>query len=338
MYGKGDIVWVEENSHPYKCIVTDSNDDSIQIHFVRFNKRFDFWIQRSDPRITANPPTSTDIPNLSCSQPAGTATGSAVETRSSRKRRNSDSGVNLEDNRERKRSHVESPQDTTQNDGSNTQGEQTNGEVLTGQQQGRGVGAIGTSALDGSEAAVTPAMSSTTSPAIAVTEPSPSPSPVEDPVAGAAQEGTLVESIRAERMCALCSCTVSTVVVECVLCMACFHPEQMCVGVEDAVIRELISGRGAISYTCCACRGRRPQVEGHGQSGVVTQMLGIMGAVVSEVRKLTAKSACSVDMEVSGGSGSDVATVRQTIDSQRPTQGRAISGEIRCKSLPSLVT
>ena len=322
MYGKGDIVWVEENSHPYKCKVTDTNVDSIQVHFIRFNKKFDFWIKRDDPRITANPSISTELPIISSSQPAGTATGLAVETRSSRKRRNSDSEVNMEDNRVRKRSHVESFQISALNDVNISHDE------LSGGQHDNGSGANGTADLEGTEAAM-PTSDSPTSPATTVLESSLSPSPVEVPVAGAAHEGTPVEPILAERVCALCSCTVGSVVVKCELCMACFHPEQLCVGVGDAVIRELLSGRGAINYTCCACRGRRSQVEGHGQSDVVTQMLGIMGAVVSEVRKLSAKSASSVDREASNVTGPAVGTVQGSIDSRRPVQGRAISGEIR---------
>ena len=326
MYSKGDFVYVEENSHHYKCKVTDVNDNAIQVHFIRFNKKFDFWIQCDNPRITANAPVPEIIPSISCSQPASTATGLAVETRSSKRRRNSDSEVNLEDNpKNRKRSHVETQQDGTSTDQNHDQHDETVGAELDNVLQDN---RAGQSALQQREGSLVPDASATpqTPPSNVCEPPQHISSPVEIPVAGVAHMDTPIDPIPAVLLCALCSCAVGPVVVKCVVCQDCFHAERMCVGVEEAVIRELVSGRGAISYTCCGCRGKTSQENGTTQVGMVTQMLGIMGAVVSEVRKLTNTPAAG-----------EVAQIRQPTsaenfrrpDIQQPGQGRTISNEVR---------
>ena len=138
---------------------------------------------------------------------------------------------------------------------------------------------------------------------------------------------TPIESIPVVYLCALCLSAVGPVVVECVACQDYFHAEQMCVGVEEAVIRELVSGRGAINYSCCGCRGKSAHENGATQVGMITQMLSIMGAVVSEVRKLTNTPATG---EVAHSSPSPtIAENNRRPDMQQPVQGRTISNEVR---------
>ena len=47
----GDNIYVLEDGKPYKCKVVGKRDDSIEVHFIRFKKRYDEWINLDSDRI-----------------------------------------------------------------------------------------------------------------------------------------------------------------------------------------------------------------------------------------------------------------------------------------------
>ena len=47
----GDNIYVLEDGKPYKCKVVGKRNDSIEVHFIRFKKRYDEWINLDSDRI-----------------------------------------------------------------------------------------------------------------------------------------------------------------------------------------------------------------------------------------------------------------------------------------------
>ena len=47
----GDNIYVLEDGKPYKCKVVGKRDDGIEVHFIRFKKRYDEWINLDSDRI-----------------------------------------------------------------------------------------------------------------------------------------------------------------------------------------------------------------------------------------------------------------------------------------------
>ena len=47
----GDNIYVLEDGKPYKCKVVGKRHDSIKVHFIRFKKRYDEWINLDRDRI-----------------------------------------------------------------------------------------------------------------------------------------------------------------------------------------------------------------------------------------------------------------------------------------------
>ena len=63
----------------------------------------------------------------------------------------------------------------------------------------------------------------------------------------------------------------------------------MCLGVERSIIEVLLQENSALSYRCCRCRVSPGRLGSSQDGGGLTQVLSIIGGLVSEVRKLTEK-------------------------------------------------
>ena len=118
----------------------------------------------------------------------------------------------------------------------------------------------------------------------------PIPSPVTVPVAvsGTVSPGLSGASRTDASKCALCFSLIGgRSTVGCGDCNKVFHADRLCLGVDQPVIDVLLGGDScAVKYVCCSCRAS-PKCGVSGEVGGFSQMLNIIGGLVSDMRKLT---------------------------------------------------
>lgn len=277
MYEIDDIIWVRENSIPYKCkVVAKRNEGSeIKVHFVRFKDKYDIWLETDSPRIVDPPQTE----HISSSQPSTSARTDAQANR--RKRRHSASELDGEDRNSRKRSHIEvnNPQGPSQ-------------PTVAGDLDGV-ISSVGGGMDDGVNdpgLPIQPEVFTT----VAALDTNTNLSPMNNPVAAAGTDNTVSpDSLRGlTPSCSLCQMVVSGRVVECGGCHSVFHPAVSCLGVGQSVVNVLIGTESsAIRYFCCVCRGRDnsalPVEQATGGQTATLQILTMIGSLVADVKKLS---------------------------------------------------
>ena len=110
-----------------------------------------------------------------------------------------------------------------------------------------------------------------------------------------------------------------------------FHPDRLCLGVEQDVIDVLLrDSQGAVRYVCCGCRSGvgTDRSLGSGQSAF-KQLLSIVGGLVAEVKELTETIGSmrgNGSDNVSTRQHSQVASVGAVADS---LNGQSVMGEVR---------
>ena len=118
--------------------------------------------------------------------------------------------------------------------------------------------------------------------------PPPHQSPSDLPEAGVGPVDPMapIPNLNPTVKCGLCRLPVDRAGVECHGCKAHFHPDGLCLGVDEDVIRVLRSERsGAISYHCCNCRFSDPAV-----GGGFPQLTKIVGELVKAVKSRVSDS------------------------------------------------
>ena len=271
MYSVGNILWVLENSVPYKSKVVEVKEDpgSIKVHFVGYNAKFDTWLLFDSPRIV-DPPSQ----ELSLSQPSVSARGG----KQTKKRSLSASGIDGSDSaRLRKRSHVEV-----------SESEQPNQEQ---------------NAATESRPDAFQFWSSRDSAAAA-----PTVSPVNVPVAAL---GTVspTSSVGGRALsCTLCSMELgSGGTVKCGGCPSIFHAAVSCLGVEQPAVQALLDVKsGAIRYFCCICRQKASSDPGGSDMGgqaAMQQILTMIGSLVADFNKLADKVNRNADSQNKNSEG-----------------------------------
>ena len=91
------------------------------------------------------------------------------------------------------------------------------------------------------------------------------------------------------KCCGFCDLPLSSLYVVCSGCQKFFHPDTLCMGVEDNVIAVLLDDKvGAINFCCCECRMVSAEDRGPVKdvSAGYAQLLRVVGCLVSEVRNL----------------------------------------------------
>ena len=79
--------------------------------------------------------------------------------------------------------------------------------------------------------------------------------------------------------------------IVCGECGSGFHPERLCLGVDQDVIDVLLrDNQGAVRYICCGCRsGSSVDSSVGGEQSAFKQLLSIVGGLVGEVKELTGR-------------------------------------------------
>ena len=91
-------------------------------------------------------------------------------------------------------------------------------------------------------------------------------------------------TVTCSKYCGLCGLKVSGTFVTCQGCYRPFHADSLCLGVSHDVARVLLEEKsGALSYNCCICRNKSARDVGT-DSGAFSQMMVIVGSLVSEVK------------------------------------------------------
>ena len=79
----------------------------------------------------------------------------------------------------------------------------------------------------------------------------------------------LGQSVACVVNCKLCLLPITGRVVECEGCKAGFHPDTLCLGIEDSEISVLLDNiNGALVYECCLCMSSKS-----GATGAFSQLL-----------------------------------------------------------------
>ena len=118
--------------------------------------------------------------------------------------------------------------------------------------------------------------------------------------------------------------------VACEKCSKKFHAEERCLGVNNTVIEALLIENSAISYNCCVCRG-----SSNNFNGSMGQVMGIIGSLVSDMRKVMAEISLRTGNAHSHNNSVDASNVAghsisETASNQMPFRpGNAIMNEIR---------
>ena len=105
-------------------------------------------------------------------------------------------------------------------------------------------------------------------------------------------------------MCALCSSEIGESAIRCGGCSRQFHPDLLCLGVSESIIRALLEATdGSITYKCCRCRvnigdGGVPSI-----GEAMNQVLSIIGGLVAHVRS-TSNDLVVMRKSISRGGGS----------------------------------
>ena len=275
MYEIDSVIWVRENSVPYKCkVVARRNEGSeIKVHFIRYNEKFDTWLQADSPRIV-DPPQKELI---SSSQPSASARTDAKAN--GRKRRHSASELDGENRNTRKKSHIE----VNDQQGSSQQLDVGAMDGLTS----AGAGGI----ANAGQPDVFTSVAATTS-----LDTSISLSPMNNPVTVSGTDSTVspVPLRGPTPSCSLCRLEVHSRVVDCGGCQSVFHPAVSCLGVSQSVLNVLLGTESsAIRYLCCVCRDRDnsplPSGQGTGGQTATLQILTMIGSLVADVKKLSEK-------------------------------------------------
>ena len=277
MFEIDDIIWVRENSIPYKCkVVAKRNEGSeIKVHFVRFKEKYDIWLATDSPRIVDPPQTEP----ISSSQPSTSARPDAEANR--RKRRHSTSELDGEDRNSRKKSHIEvtDPQGSSQ---------LTDAGVLD--RMISSVDGRGGAGVDDTGPPIQPDVFAS----LAVLDTNANLSPMNNPVAVTGTDSTVSpNSLRGSTpSCSLCHMVVNGQVVKCGGCQGLFHPAVSCLGVGQSVVNVLIGDESsAIRYFCCVCRDRDnsalPAEQATGGQTATLQILTMIGSLVADVKKLS---------------------------------------------------
>ena len=114
--------------------------------------------------------------------------------------------------------------------------------------------------------------------------------------------------------------------VSCGDCGSGFHSDSLCLGVNQSIIDVLLQDESAVSYRCCRCRGKPGRTSSSQDNGVVSQMMGIIGSLVAEVRKLADSVAC---IRSTRGGGGDLPSPEVSENRPVPLAGNTVMSEVR---------
>ena len=293
----GDEIWVLEDNKPYSCKVIDKRNGRLELHFKQWNKRYDIWIEEDSSRIVDGP----DV--LVCDD----SQVSVQPTEAKNKRgRDDDETDDVESSGYNMRKRPSLASDVV---GGSSKSLPASSAVNLPLTRDPSVDLTG-----GTVPAVPPVGGSSSA----------CPSPLSDPVVVSVDVSPQTDVVRAVRQCSLCSGSLSGQVVSCGDCGSGFHSDSLCLGVNQSIIDVLLQDESAVSYRCCRCRGKPGRTSSSQDNGVVSQMMGIIGSLVAEVRKLADTVAC-----IRRGDGGDLPPPEVSRNRPVPLVGNTVMSEVR---------
>ena len=319
-FENGDLLNVEHRGRIYRAKIVDAEESRVKIHYVGWKSRWDEWIETSSTRIVVEAHGDGDEMDnveeieLGTEQPRICAAGSGEQSLSDLER----SLVGALDRAEGSSSSFEDgeiPPTANGNLGSKRKRDDLGSEERLRKRPsvqlehpielspllGVGLGSAQRECPQKIQAG--------------------SSSPLSVPVSSQTAVSPSSAAVLSVPRCALCSVVVDGRDIRCGGCGRSFHPEVLCLGVSESIIVSLLeSSDGAIMYRCCQCRVGVGAGSEAGFAGAITQVLGIIGGIVAQVRAL------SEDLEGIRGSCGRVAAVR---DSRPVSLETSVSEEVR---------
>lgn len=285
-------VYVTERCSEYKAIILEEREKSIFVHFETFSKRHDRWISRSDPALRW--PHADDAPSRRSPEkdPSRDSVSRSSHNSESQWEKGEENSVNdlppetvieemydemtrvtrntakrLRDKHSDPEDSKASPKRRRSSSSTRSSNSRTSARArLAAFSVATDGGARGAAAAAPGDGAGAPLH----------------PSPRDRPDAVGVPADPLVhnENLNFNSMCGLCRLPVGRASIECHGCKNRFHPDVLCLGVGEDVIKVLRSNNlGAISYHCCSCRIGDPTM-----GGGLPQLTKIVGELVRTVR------------------------------------------------------
>ena len=301
-FEKGKFVWAvdRKDGRKYKCKIVQVKDELIKIHYHGWNSSHDEWIEKSSERLLGE--VCGDFGSSQGSQSLNDSVQSAErlidslsEVVSAREATISDAATNAGT------ANVDSPEIIQGDSVSGLARKRVRGSESPGDGCGggprkrlsvdvggglamvdfvgsRSVGAAGDGPSAGGGMAAEGGLNTSSATLRYVSDASNTSvggSTLTDAGAVQGESGACVAD------CKLCLLPITGRFVECEGCKAGFHPDTLCLGIEDREISVLLDNtNGALVYKCCLCRSGKS-----GATGAFNQLLKMVGVLAQGFKK-----------------------------------------------------